>query len=297
MPPPSRSARWAAALDARWAARGHAHRRRHAPATRDVRWIPVRTAIVRARVTGSGPGRPIVIVPDPPNTIEHYGSLIELLAPGGLVICLDPPGFSFSSPQSGFAFGLDEQAGLIGEVLDAIGARDVTLSAGCLGGFSAVRLAGQRPDLVARLALVQLPSAEEALRWVRAGYWWLLGTPLLGQLAVALGRRTIVRQWYNACLGAATPVNDLLAPGLDMLTRGGSFCLASGFQMFRPDLLHWLRPRQPARIVWGGADRTHVLTDPRSGLALLPDAEWERWDCGHYPDVERPAAYAHVLRG
>jgi pimeloyl-ACP methyl ester carboxylesterase len=271
--------------------------RRRAPATPDVRWVPLGRATVRARMTGAGPEPPVVLIPDPPNTIEHYDDLIRRLAPDGAVLCFDAPGFGFSVPAPGFRYTLDEQASLIATLLDALGLRHVTLSVGCLGGFAAMLLARRRPDLVARLVLVQMPSCDEALRWVRGGYWWLLGTPFVGQLVMAGAKTRVARAWYGACLGPGTNPGAYLAPGLDALRRGGAFSLASAFQMFRPDLLDFSGIRQEALVVWGGADATHPTTDRRSALTHLPHAAWVEWPaCGHYPDLEDAEAYARCLR-
>jgi pimeloyl-ACP methyl ester carboxylesterase len=238
-----------------------------------------------------------VIIPDPPNTIEHYAGLIARLAPAGPVLCFDAVGFGFSVPAPGFRYSLAEQATLIAGLLDALNLRRVTLSVGCLGGFAAMLVARRRPDLVGRLALVQMPSCREALRWVRRGYWWLTGTPFLGQLVMTAAKVRVARAWYGVCLGPDARVEDYRGPGLDALRRGGAFSLASAFQMFRPDLLDFSGVRQDALVVWGGADATHRETDRRSALEHLPHAGWVEWPaCGHYPDLEDPEAYAAHLR-
>jgi pimeloyl-ACP methyl ester carboxylesterase len=295
---PGRAAVAAAVLEGAWASRRRAGAPRRAPDTPDVRWVPLGRATVRARLSGAGPAPPIVLIPDPPNTIEHYGDLVTRLAPGGPVLCFDPPGFGFSAPAPGFRYTLDEHAALMAELLDALGLHHVTLSVGCLGGFAGMRLARRRPDLVARLVLVQVPSCDAALRWVRGGYWWLLGTPFLGQLVMAGAKARVTRAWYRACLGPGARRDSFLQPGLDALRRGGAFSLASAFQMFRPDLLDFSGIRQEALVVWGGADATHPDTDPRSALVHLPRATWIEWPaCGHYPDLEDAKAYALCLRG
>jgi pimeloyl-ACP methyl ester carboxylesterase len=286
----------AALLDGAWASLGRRRAPRRAPPTPDTRWVPLSRAVVRARLSGDGAAAPIVLIPDPPNTVEHYHGLIQTLAPRGPVLCFDPPGFGFSLPTPGFRYTLDEQASLIAELLVALRLRDATLSVGCLGGFAALLLARRRPDLVRRLVLVQMPSCHEALRWVRGGYWWLLGTPFLGQVVMAAAKGRVTRAWYGACLGAKTRVTHFLEPGLDALRRGGAFPLASAFQMFRPDLLDLSGVRQPATVVWGGADATHPTTDRRSALMHLPHAEMVEWPaCGHYPDLENAEEFARVL--
>jgi pimeloyl-ACP methyl ester carboxylesterase len=302
-PWPRRLAVAAARLDAAWASFGRERTRLNAPPTPDVRWVALGGTLVRARVVGRGPAPPVVLIPDPPNTIEHYAPLIERLTstPGDdarTVVCFDAPGFGFSFPERGFSYSMDEQVRLIAALLDALGLKAVTLSVGCLGGFFGVLLAKARPDLVRRLVLVQVPSCGEALRWVNGGYAWLFGTPFLGQAAMALAKGPVAKMWYGACLGPGASVDEYAAPGLDAIRRGGSFCLASAFQMFRPDPADLSGITQDATVIWGGADRTHPTTDRRSVLTHLPRARWEEWpECGHYPDVEAPDAYATCLRG
>ena len=56
------------------------HRRARPPSAADVRFVELREATLRVRVAGEGTAA-VVIVPDPPNVIEHYDGLIALLAP------------------------------------------------------------------------------------------------------------------------------------------------------------------------------------------------------------------------
>lgn len=294
------AARLAARLDSRWAARGRRGGDGAPPATAaGVRLVPVTRAVVRARVAGAAGGSapPIVLVPDPPNVIEHYDGLVARLAAGGPVVALDLPGFGLSLPRPGFDYSLAASARALADALDALGVRGATLSAGCLGGFVAMLVAKARPDLVARLALVQVPSCAEAMRWVRGGYWWLFGTPFLGQAVTALARRRVARAWYGGCLGAGARADDYRAPADRVLRAGGAFCLASAFQQFRPDREDLAGIQQETTVVWGAADRTHPTTDRRSITAHLPRARLEEWaHCGHYPDLEDAAAWARVLR-
>lgn len=292
LPPPSRWARWAARADAAW---GAARLRRRGHAGEQWRDLPD-GARVRYRLSGPAAAATIVLVPDPPNTLEHYDDLVARLSGQRRVLCLDPPGFGLSPGGAGFTFTLDELALGLAGTCDALGLRQVTLSIGCVGAFVGLRLARLRPDLVSRLVLVQMPAPEGLLAWMRAGYWWLFGTPLLGQLATTLLARRVAHAWYGTCLGPGTAVERFREPAAAVLARGGLFPLASVFQMFRPDMLAELVMLPPTTLVWGAADATHAATDRRAMSALLPAARYvELPGAGHYPDLEDPAHHAALL--
>src|SRR5207244_1817669 len=69
------------------------HRRARPPSGDGVRFVELPQATLRVRVAGTGPVA-LVIVPDPPNVIEHYDRLIALLAPHLRVVCWQTPAWS-----------------------------------------------------------------------------------------------------------------------------------------------------------------------------------------------------------
>jgi len=53
---------------------------------------------------------------------------------------------------------------------------------------------------------------------------------------------------------------------------------------------------QETIVLWGGADRTHELSDAKSILQEVPHARWIQFPkCGHFPDLENPDAYLELL--
>ena len=66
--------------------------------------VELSCATLRVR-SASGVGHPIVFLIDPPNTVEHYDALIQILAQRGRVLCVELPGFGFSTPGAGFDHG------------------------------------------------------------------------------------------------------------------------------------------------------------------------------------------------
>jgi pimeloyl-ACP methyl ester carboxylesterase len=254
-------------------------------------------ATARVRVAGDA-GPSVVIVPDPPNVIEHYDRLIDLLAPDLRVVCVEAPGFGFSAPEPGFGFTLAEQTAGMVDLLVRLERGPYVLAFPCFAGLLAVKLARERPDLVSGLVLVQTPSWDEELRWVqRVDTRRLLRMPYLGQLVMSFGRRAIARSWYRAALPRGADPAAFLEPALAAFEEGACYCLASAFQAALRETAPGLGPvRQPALVVWGGADRTHRRTDKRSILAYVPHADWVEFEgAGHFPDLEQPERFRDEL--
>src|SRR5262249_17395169 len=159
--------------------------------------IELSLARVRYRTSGSG-STTIVFVTDPPNVIEHYDRLIELLAPAFRVICLDMPGFGFSYPKRQFSYTIDDQVQTITELLMHLGHGSYFLACSCGAAFAAIGIAAQRPDLVAGVVNIQAASWDEQMRWVRRiDLRGLVGIPVLGQLFLASAPNWVARKWYD----------------------------------------------------------------------------------------------------
>ena len=244
----------------------------------------------------------IVVVPDPPNLIEHHQPVVDRLAPDFRVICLELPGFGFSHPGPGFGYTIDEQASALAKVLDHLGVRNATLEMACLGAFVGMRLAERRPDILRRLILLQVPSYHEARLWSRrADLCGIIATPWLGQVFMELADTLVVRHWYHAALPqghneATCQRHARLA--LEGFRRGGCFCLASAYQALQRGADYpTCRLGQETVVLWGSADQTHRHTDKQSIRRQIPQArvvEFE--DCGHFPSLEATDRYLSIVQ-
>lgn len=281
-----------------------ARRRRRARAAGDgeaIVFIDQADCLLRARVLARHPnGRPtLVIVPDAPNTIEHYDALLRRLGRSANVVCIEAPGSGFSFPRRDYDFSIGRIAAALEAALVHLDLGPYVLIAPCGGAYPSIQLAGTRPDLIAGLAIVQAAGWEEEKRWIRridAG--GRMSRPLLGQAICGLGSRRLSDTWYDAALAPGTTKEAFKATSRGVLGRGGCFCLASLIQANRdaePDL----RPvAQPALILWGVRDRTHARTERRSSLELAPDARYVEFDgSGHSPDLEDEERFADLTLG
>ncbi|MEZ5503456.1 MAG: alpha/beta hydrolase [Halioglobus sp.] len=256
-------------------------------------------ARIRYRVSGSGP-KTIVFVADPPNVIEHYDRLVELLAPSFRVICLDMPGFGFSYPKRGFTYSIHDQVEVASQLLKRLGFGPYYLAFSCGGAFAAVGLATQWPDLVSGVINIQAASWEEQAQWAqRVDLMGIVGTPVLGQLMLACVPNWVAKKWYEVALPKPTTAVEFAKIGSESLQHGACFCLASGLQQLRanvePPILQSVS--QPSLVLWGTADRTHRRTDKNSSQRYFPDAEWHEFEhAGHFPELEMPEHFASLVR-
>ncbi|HEY4241835.1 MAG TPA: alpha/beta hydrolase [Kofleriaceae bacterium] len=267
-------------------------------AERGYQRLGLRHADVRVRIAGSGP-RTIVIVPDPPNTIEHYDALVELLAPHARVVLFEVPGFGLSFPRtSTFGFSAAHFSDVLVEVIEALSLSHVTLVMSCIGGYVALATARARPELVARLVLAQTPAHRDMVAWARRfDRLGILGLPVVGQALMWLVKTRATRFWYENALPAGANAAPFAAPALAAQALGGPYALASGIQAMRAlDLAIIAGVEQPVTIAWGHADRTHASTDPRGLVEVVPHADFHSFtQSGHFPDLEDPERFAALV--
>lgn len=298
---PTLVARCAAALDSSLAscARALAQRRREAQRElldqRNLRWLDTQVGKIRALDSGT-PGPCIVIVPDGPNVIEHYVTLIAQLARSARVVCFDMPGFGFSTPRADYRHTLDEGARAVLGVMDELGIERATLAFSCANGFYALRAARIARDRVASLFLSQTPSLRAMHAWVDRVIPTPLRVPVMGQTIAWIGRRTIARQWYAQSLPRHTDLQPYRAVAQNALSAGGCFSLASvvqGLGAGAPSDLHGVTV--PCTLLWGRQDRSHTKTDPHSLRECAAHADIRSLEAiGHFPDLEMPD-YAALL--
>jgi pimeloyl-ACP methyl ester carboxylesterase len=255
----------------------------------------------RIRVYDSSPGRgdrpTVVIAPDGPNAVEHYADLVALLADRLRVVVFDLPGFGFSSPAFGYRFRLEDGAAATLAVLDALGVARATLAFPCANGFYAAAAARMAPERVQSLVLAQTPAYEAMRAWVGLRIPWVLRTPVLGQVATAVGTRVMARRWYRVAAGTPEAGTRLERTADAVFAGGGCFCLAGIVQgLTRGSAADLAGVRVPVYVAWGNADPSHAVTPPTSIRDMFPHAHIEVYDgCGHFPDLESPARFAELL--
>ena len=260
-------------------------------------WITLQNCTLRyVRVGDAAASHTVVMMPDPPNTIEHMAELIGLLEKQCQVIVFEGPGFGFSTPGFSYDFSIEHNAALITEFLERLALRNVILAFTCVAGLSALKVAHQRPDIVSGLVLAQVPGLDGAKQWAkRVDFKGVIGTPFIGQLFLRLLRTRLTDIWYKNALSKGANRQPYTQLAICAFRRGARFSLASAFQALLggstrdADLV----ASQPATVLWGTSDRSHRYTDRRAILALVPNASMvELEGCAHFPDIEMPVEFA-----
>jgi len=251
----------------------------------------VDAAGARLRIFEAGSGEvAFVVVPDPPNVLEHHRGALDRLAREMRVLGLELPGFGHSTPPPGFGFGIDENASVVLAALDALDVERAVLAFPCIAGLVALEVAARAPERVAGVVLAQTPSLDDARRWARrVDPGGVVGRPVLGQALVRIARRRLAATWYRAALpkGADTDPWERLA--LEAYDRGGDYCLASALQSLRrASPIAEVTP--PVLAFWGELDRTHRGSDPDAAVAMATSSRVVRLDhVAHFPDLEAPS--------
>jgi pimeloyl-ACP methyl ester carboxylesterase len=267
----------------------------------------VHTPVGPVRLHDSGGDLPcLLITPDGPNVIAHYAELIGHLKPFFRVVCFDMPGFGQSLPQPRYTHSLDQGSQVVIGVLDSLGIEQAALAFSCANGFYALRAAQRAPERIQALVLSQTPSLPAMHAWVSRTIPKPLRVPVLGQIAAWLFRHKAARSWYRIALPRATRTDAFAHTAAHAMRCGGCFCLAGvvqGLSREPQDALHGALQgalqsvQTPCTLVWGGLDRSHRHTDPRSLQHCVPHARIVYFDdCGHFPDIEQAARFAAQLR-
>src|SRR4051812_6651120 len=112
--------------------------------------VELSRATLRVRTAGSI-GHPIVFLIDPPNTVEHYDALLQGLAQHARVVCVELPGFGFSTPGPALDFGIQAYTLVIEDLLRALDLEACTVVGSCIWAYTALTLAARAPNLVQSL--------------------------------------------------------------------------------------------------------------------------------------------------
>jgi pimeloyl-ACP methyl ester carboxylesterase len=117
------------------------------------------------RVTTSGPetGPVVVIIPGIVSPAYAFRHVLPPLAAAGIrTVVIEPLGFGQSSRPGDASYSFTSQAIRVAAVMDSLGAGHAVVLGHVAGAAIALRLALLRPDLVARLLLVEGGAAESA---------------------------------------------------------------------------------------------------------------------------------------
>ena len=261
-----------------------------------LRFRTVGTSGGRLSIMEAGTGPPVLALHGLGGTKGSFLPTVAALAGQFRVIAVDLPGFGDSDKPLGAAYDARFFANAGIALLDALALDRVHLIGNSLGGRVALEIALSHPERIGRLALLA-PS----LAWRRNRPWvpvLRLARPELGlvQLAPRAAVEAIVRRIIpGASEGwAAAGVDEFLRAYLTRAGRAAFYAAARHIYLEEPhgEAGFWTRlpTLQPdALFVWGSRDRLVPIAFARHVTDALPRARHLELDCGHVPQVERPA--------
>ena len=263
-----------------------------------IRYVRTRAGPLRVMDTG-GAKPPLVLTPDGPCVIEHFGALIEGFSEQFRVVCFDMPGVGFSFPSYGYQFGVSETTDVIVELLDAVSIGKAAFAFTCANGFFAMNLAKRYPQRVSHLVLGQTPSLDAMRKWADRNIPKALRIPFVGQAVTAVRAEFLATRWFDRALPRGSEhKSGFVARAQAALHEGGCFCLASVVQgMLDIDEDEVRGVGCPTLAIHGDSDFSHKHTDFHSITDPIPHAQLVSFKgCGHFPNLERVSEYAEHVR-
>lgn len=257
----------------------------------------VETDIVAANVKVEGSGPPLLLIHGFSAALDWWDEIVPELAADHRVIRLDLIGHGgTAAPVSGYS--IERQAALVAAVLDKVDTGKLAVIGHSMGGEVAGALAAARPDLVARLILIDSP-AEKSVEFDPATQAYL--TPVIGELMSHFLTDEAIRNGLAQGFAPGFPVPQRFVADARQLTYA-AFKRAHddsvAYQVAQPAYkrLASLDPPPPLLVIFGAEDRLVPVETARL-FDTVPGAKIAIVDgSGHSPMVERPAKTFSLIK-
>jgi len=243
----------------------------------------------RLRYLEAGSGPPLLLVHGlGSNAAQDWGRLVAPLARSYHVYAPDLPGFGRSERPPNADYSIPMQVEAVRAFLEAVGVSRARVAGLSMGGWIVARLAGERPQLVERLVLVD-----------PAGLRPEDGSPIPVEVLfprdVAGVRRMIAAIRYKPPWAPAFLLRDILA-----VRKREEWIVRRALESMRPGK-DWVngtlaRADMPVLIIWGKQDELIPVAYAAPYLAELAHAKLTVLDgCGHVPMADCPKEFDAAL--
>ena len=240
----------------------------------------------RLRRRGAGAAEPWLLLHGLGSVAASWGRALYVLRRDCRLIVPELSALGGTRAPGGY-LGLELGARLLARLIDEeLGGGPVTLAGLSMGAWMAMRLAQTRPELIARLVLIDAAGYRHQ-DWDRIGKLVKVqDLDGVGRLYGAMFRKTpwVMRRSRRTFLQAYTspPVRNLLA------------------SLGEPDTYRdrdLARLTMPAALIWGDHDGLFDLDTARAMTAALPSSRlYVLRDCGHAVHLECPRDLAGALQ-
>jgi len=261
-----------------------------------LRFQRIHTASGELSILTAGAGDPVVLIHGLGATKGSFLPTVAALADSFRLIALDLPGFGDSVKPLRAGYHPPFFARSVMHLLDALEVERAHVIGNSMGGRVALELGLRHPERVRRLVMLS-PS----MAWRRKRPW----APLVRLLRPELGLVQLAPRWaVEAVVHRVIPVADSnwVQAGVDeflraYLTPRGRMAFYAAARQIYLEEPHgakgfWTRLRRlgpPALFVWGKRDGLVPVGFAAHVKRTLPSARQLVLDCGHVPQLERPA--------
>jgi pimeloyl-ACP methyl ester carboxylesterase len=235
-----------------------------------------------------GAGPPLVLVHGlGSNATMEWGRLVAPLGRRFHVYAPDLPGFGRSDRPRDADYSIPMQVGALRSFLDAVGVKRTRLVGISMGGWIAARLAGEDPDRVERLVLVDAAGMRPD------------GPPIPAEVLFPRDEEGVRRLVSAVRLKAPSPPG-FVARDILKRRREEEWIVRRALESMR-DGGDWLngtlgRAGMPVLVVWGRQDALIPLAYAEPLRREFPNARLEVLDgCGHVPVADCPEAFDELL--
>jgi pimeloyl-ACP methyl ester carboxylesterase len=252
------------------------------------------------QVLEGGPrnGPPIVLIHCFTCAIDWWDGMLPALERRHRVIAVDLLGHG-GSEKPGSGYTIPHQAEAAAEVLERLGVSGAEVVGHSLGGAVAVALAQQDPQLVDRVAIIDMPpdNSYGDLGFI-AG---LAFQPVLGEALWTIKPDFSVRDGLQVAFAPGFDVPDAFVADVNRLTYTAYDESPSGTEDFIGEESLDQRMKEtgkPLMVLMGAEEQ--IVNDPRRALrqyaGSVPTAETHLIaGAGHSPNVEKPAETASLV--
>jgi pimeloyl-ACP methyl ester carboxylesterase len=239
-----------------------------------------------------GRGKPVVLLHGWLGSWRYWMPTMEALADTYRTYAMDFWGYG-DSDKPGDCYGVDDYVRMVGDFLDGLGIAQASLIGHALGGVVALRVAVERPERVAKLALIDTPvhgsGLSSAMRAVR--------NPLSRLVA---GPRALIGLWMRALKRVSGEWGDLyddIAKDTEKLDQAA--VQRSIESMLELDLRTGLKQLYTHTLVVYGDRDEFVSTDQ---AAFFTDGNMATAQvvilggCRHFPFLDEPSKFNRLLK-
>jgi pimeloyl-ACP methyl ester carboxylesterase len=261
-----------------------------------LRFQRVETPLGALSILAAGAGEPILLLHGLGATKGSFLPTVAALAGAYRTIAVDLPGFGDSFKPLGVRYHPPFFARSAVALMDALGLARAHIIGNSMGGRVALEIGLRYPERVGRLVLLA-PS----LAWRRERPW----APLVRMMSPELGLVQITPRWIaEAIVHRIIPAaeNSWVRAGVDeflrayLTPRGRVAFYAAARQIYLEEphgskgfWTRLARLQAPSLFVWGKHDGLVPIAFAAHVRSTLPSAQHLELDCGHVPQIERPA--------